>query len=140
MTIVVDASVAAHWYFPSLTTPQSLTILGAVEPRIAPELLLNEMGSVAWKLVRAGEINNDAAIGAFAALRRAIAEFVSAETYVDRAFAIACELDHSVYDCFYLALAERTDGLLATFDKRLLRRVQTTKWRQILHPISQVIL
>jgi len=137
MTIVVDASVAAHWYFPSAATERALTILAADERRIAPELLLNEMGNIAWKLARAGQIDQAAATGAFAALRHAIAEFISAQVYMERAFVIARDLDHSIYDCFYLALAEGNDATLATFDKRLIRRVEATRWRHVLHPIAR---
>ena len=35
------------------------------------------------------------------------------------ALALACHLDHPVYDCVYLALARREAALLVTADKRL---------------------
>jgi predicted nucleic acid-binding protein len=41
---------------------------------------------------------------------------------------IASQLDHPVYDCFYLALAEARDALLVTADRRLLRKLRGTPW------------
>jgi predicted nucleic acid-binding protein len=35
------------------------------------------------------------------------------------ALALACHLDHPVYDCLYLALARREAALLLTADQRL---------------------
>ena len=35
------------------------------------------------------------------------------------ALALACHLDHPVYDCLYLALARREAAVLVTADKRL---------------------
>ena len=43
-----------------------------------------------------------------------------------RAVAIARELDHPVYDCFYLAVSEALDAPLVTADGRLLARVAGT--------------
>ena len=37
------------------------------------------------------------------------------------ALALACHLDHPVYDCLYLALARREAALLLTADQRLLQ-------------------
>ena len=47
-------------------------------------------------------------------------------TLAERALAIAGALDHSVYDCFYLALAEVEAGQLVTADRRLLAKVTGT--------------
>ncbi len=36
-------------------------------------------------------------------------------------------LDHSIYDCLYIALAERTGSRMVTADRRLLDRVADTR-------------
>ena len=46
--------------------------------------------------------------------------------HASRATAIARELDHPVYDCFYLAVSEALDVPLVTADGRLLARVAGT--------------
>jgi predicted nucleic acid-binding protein len=41
-----------------------------------------------------------------------------------RAAAIALELDHLIYDCFYLALSAARTAPLVTDDRRLLAKLQ----------------
>jgi predicted nucleic acid-binding protein len=55
---------------------------------------------------------------------------VSATGLAPRAVAIAGQLDHAVYDCFYLALAEAEQADLVTADMRLVGRVRATSWEQ----------
>jgi predicted nucleic acid-binding protein len=45
--------------------------------------------------------------------------------------AIARDLDHPDYDCFYLALAEQRQATLVTADRRLLNRVRGTQWASV---------
>jgi predicted nucleic acid-binding protein len=40
------------------------------------------------------------------------------------------DLDHAVYDCFYLALSESQDAPLATADRRLILKVESTPFAQ----------
>jgi predicted nucleic acid-binding protein len=44
------------------------------------------------------------------------------EPLLPRAMGLARRLGHPVYDCVYLALAEREDARFVTADQRLLRR------------------
>ena len=53
---------------------------------------------------------------------------VSAAGLAPRAVAIAGQLDHPVYDCLYLALAEAEQAGLVTADLRFLGKVRTTAW------------
>nr|WP_294519284.1 type II toxin-antitoxin system VapC family toxin [uncultured Rhodopila sp.] len=57
-----------------------------------------------------------------------LAALVSLTTLAPRAVTISRELDHPVYDCFYLALAEAREATLVTADARLLRRINRTRW------------
>ncbi len=45
-----------------------------------------------------------------------------------RSLALAADLDHPVYDCLYLALAELREASLVTADQRLLARLAGTPW------------
>jgi predicted nucleic acid-binding protein len=49
----------------------------------------------------------------------------------DRALTIAIELRHPAYNCFYLALAERSASLLVTADDRLMRRCSDTPFEKL---------
>jgi predicted nucleic acid-binding protein len=53
----------------------------------------------------------------------------------DRALAIAIELRHPVYDCFYLALAERNTSPLVTADERLIHRCAGTPFEKLARPL-----
>jgi predicted nucleic acid-binding protein len=55
-----------------------------------------------------------------------------------RASALARELDHPVYDCFYLALAEREDVPLVTGDGRLVGKVARTRWGGLVRRLGPV--
>jgi predicted nucleic acid-binding protein len=53
----------------------------------------------------------------------------------DRALAIAIELRHSAYDCFYLALAEQRTSSLVTADDRLIRRCADTPFEKLVQSL-----
>jgi predicted nucleic acid-binding protein len=55
-----------------------------------------------------------------------------------RAHEIAGILDHPVYDCFYVALAENRSCLLVTADERLLGRLETSMWQQLARPLREL--
>ena len=63
-------------------------------------------------------------------LPRFFDHLVSASRLARRAVAIAGELDHPVYDCLYLALAEAAQAAMVTSDMRLLGKVRATSWEQ----------
>ena len=50
---------------------------------------------------------------------------------LDRAIALANEMNHPVYDCLYLALAERDGTLVVTYDQELLDRARYHKHDQL---------
>jgi predicted nucleic acid-binding protein len=53
---------------------------------------------------------------------------VGGSVLVERGIVIAGELDHAVYECFYLALAEARQIQLVTADARLLAKLRGTAW------------
>jgi predicted nucleic acid-binding protein len=88
---------------------------------LAPELMLTEVANALWKLQRAGSL-----AGLDPQLLLADARDLVDQIEPDRhlqveALALACHLDHPVYDCLYLALARREAADLLTADQRLQR-------------------
>jgi predicted nucleic acid-binding protein len=125
VTLVIDASVAVLW---TLTQPNS-DKAAALQTRgdlVAPSLIVAEIGNAIWKAVRRGDLPAretrtaiDLALGPIAAL-------VPLEELHTRALELSIQIDHAIYDCFYLALAEReraplicADGPLFTKAKKL---------------------
>ena len=135
MTIVADASVALRWLFRLGGSAKAEELLRLNDRVIAPDLVITEITNAAWKFVTFNNVATQAAMAAVREAARAFDELVPARELKDRAFAIAVELRHPAYDCFYLALAERRDALLVTADDRLLRRCADTPYRNLLRPL-----
>lgn len=53
-----------------------------------------------------------------------------------RAVALGLELDISIYDSLYVALAEREDTTVVTWDQRLLRRVAASPYARLVTPLD----
>jgi predicted nucleic acid-binding protein len=94
-----------------------------------------ETASALWKAVRFAGLELATATEAIAAAGAAFDELVSAPTLADRALAIALELRHPVYDCFYLALAQARGSRLVTADDRLLRVCARTRFAKLMRSL-----
>lgn len=129
MTLVVDASIACKWFVPEPDSPAAEGVIRADPSLIAPSLIIAECGNIFWRKWRLGEISESQSKAAVARLPDYFATLVLDVELRDRAIDIALELDHPIYDAFYLALAERTDCALVTADARLRARVGATPWR-----------
>ena len=77
----------------------------------------------------------NSAISAVREVAKAFEELVPMNVLKDRALAIAIELRHPTYDCFYLALAERSTSPLVTADDRLIRRCADTPFEKLVQSL-----
>lgn len=116
MSIVIDASVALKWVFDERGTEAAIALLA--EELIAPALWLAEAANALWRHVRLGETSSAEALARIDELANAPVALISIEPYVRRALQLATQLDHPVYDCLYLALAEHLDTHVITDDRR----------------------
>ena len=129
MTLIVDASVALKWFLPyEPLADHAVSIVRDGMPLIAPDILVAEVCNAAWRLARLGRINQDQVVEIAAILPRFFDALVGAADLAPRAVAIARELDHPVYDCLYVTLAEERRAKLVTADTRLLQKLQQTRW------------
>lgn len=128
MNVVVDAGVAVSWYVSGPGTEKAHALFETNELLIAPDLVMAEIGNSAWKLSRAGRISGDTASTIVYHAESAFSNLVSSAELIDRAFAIGRQLDHPIYDCLYLALAEREEARMVTTDKSFVRKVEGTNW------------
>jgi predicted nucleic acid-binding protein len=117
--VVLDASAAVRVAMePASGFRGTLASAGLV---VAPELIVAEACSALWKYVRAGVLTRaDAAKSAKRALAL-IDRMQPLRELMPDVFALTSQLESSVYDLFYLALALRTGGHLLTADVALLR-------------------
>jgi predicted nucleic acid-binding protein len=133
--ILVDASVSLKWFLdePDAGVAEQLSM---EHPIAAPELVIGEVGNGLWKAVRKQALTAEQARAAIETLRSRFDSLFPLEPLCERALEIALLLDHPVYDCFYLAAAEREERTLITADQRLVRVVSSTPWEAICRPLS----
>lgn len=122
---VVDASVAVKWLINEDKTAAAVRLLDE-GPLIAPELLWTEVANALWKKVQRGDMSAASAVAVLPMLDDFIDERIDAADVGARALELALDLDHPVYDCIYLALAERRGLPLVTADARLQARLAKT--------------
>ena len=127
MTWVVDASIAVKWVIPEVLSDKADRIRDGEDDVLAPDLLLVEVANALWKKTAAEEISAREAEAAFDLVKRSGLDLRPAAPLLPRAMDLARRLSHPVYDCVYLALAEREEAAFVTADQRLLRRLSTRR-------------
>jgi predicted nucleic acid-binding protein len=88
---------------------------------LAPDLLRAEFASALWKKRRRGEVEGEEAAKMLADFALMPIETFPIGSLIPSAFALATAAGHSVYDCLYIALADREDCPLVTADRRFLQ-------------------
>lgn len=129
MSLVVDASVAAKWVLPEPDSDSAEALCRTGELLIAPTLVLAEIGNAVWKRAVKGELTKADAAAAVESAARLFSQLLPMEQLAIRATELSIDLRHPIYDCFYLALAEREAATLVTADTRLLAAAKKTKIR-----------
>ena len=127
MTLVVDANVALKWFVPQTDRLAALNVQSYAGPLIAPSIIFPEVANGLWRHVRSGDISSVRANGAISALEKSFVEIVPDSQLTSPALTIAIALDHSPYDCIYLALAERENAKLVTADQAFFHKLFKTR-------------
>lgn len=138
MTWVVDASVAAKWLFEEELTSNARALLRAERPLVAPDLIFAEVGNVAWKRALKGEMSAQHARVAVRALPQLLSLSVPNAGLLNSALDVALTLEHPVYDCLYLALAEQREAPLVTADTRLMDRLAERGWAGTVVSLTEI--
>jgi predicted nucleic acid-binding protein len=134
--LVLDASVAVKWFIEEPGTAAALALLSQDEALIAPDLLVVEVANAAWRHLMRGDLQHAQLAHVPEAVPRMFAELWPTVWLASRAFEIAAELRHPVYDCFYLALAESEEATLVTADRRLVSRLAGSRWEALCRPLA----
>ena len=124
--MVIDASVAFKWLFPEEGDEEARRWIGRAE-LIAPTLLHAELGNAIWKRLRRGEVEaSGAEIADQLEKVASIVRTVDETPMMPRAVELAVELNHPVYDCVYLAVAEALDEELLTADEKFVKALSAS--------------
>ena len=132
IAFVLDASVAAKWAVPSAKEPLTLESLQLLKRYtageinfIVPDVFWAEVGNVLWKGVRQRRWPQAVAERAARDMKNRNFFTVSSLELLGEALEIALAHDRSIYDCLYVALAEREGCELVTADDRLIKNLQS---------------
>jgi len=115
---VLDASILAQTVVKEEYTELALRLIGRLESIYAPPLILYEIGNALVTLVRRGFITKGDALRKFKSLT-AIPTLNIKEPTLDKAIEIAVELQITLYDASYLALALEIGVPFITADREL---------------------
>jgi predicted nucleic acid-binding protein len=117
MTLIVDASIAAKWFFEEEGSARALK-LREEQDLTAPDFILLEVHHVMWKRLARSETEKAAVKRAQSALRLAMSRLAPSGALAEAAGDISLAYSLAVYDCLYLALAAETGDRLVTADQR----------------------
>jgi predicted nucleic acid-binding protein len=129
--IVVDTSVALQWLLVEPDAEKAEDLI-ARDDLAAPDIILLEAANVLSKKVRLQQIATEQAGEGLRFLRANIPTLLPSDTVVDRAFEISLEISHPVYDCMFLACAERLEARLLTRDAPFSRRADERGYGHLL--------
>ena len=117
--LVVDSSVAAKWLVAEEHSGSAHRVLDQGNELHAPHFFLLEMHNIICKWIRRGDISRGKGSRMRGAVRELPLEIHASGPLVDPAYAIANRTGRSLYDCLYIALAERLGCRVVTADRRL---------------------
>lgn len=137
MTLVIDASVACKWFFEEPLSAEARALAEAGEAFSAPDLIVVECANAAWRRVSAETVPLTQAQAFLATLPKWFVSLVPSSRMYARAFEMACVLDHPVYDCLYLALAEDEESRMVTADRAFVSRVRRSPWNDRIQSLGQ---
>ncbi|WP_370311707.1 type II toxin-antitoxin system VapC family toxin [Sagittula sp.] len=125
-SFVVDTSVAIKWIVDEEGSNKAELLQGA--DMVAPALFRIEASNVLRTLAAKQILPNERAIDLFLFLQTAPVTIIDADELLERrSLDLALALDHPIYDCVYLALAERMDRRLITADRRFIKTLSGTE-------------
>ncbi|HUF76247.1 MAG TPA: type II toxin-antitoxin system VapC family toxin [Longimicrobiales bacterium] len=119
--IIVDASIAFLWFANEPDRWGAAHLLETDSALLAPELMAVEVTNAWWKKLRRREMERPDVEQAVTHLLALGITWTTGTTLLRPAARLAAEIEHPVYDCLYLVLAQAHAGSLATADDRLRR-------------------
>jgi predicted nucleic acid-binding protein len=123
MRCVLDSNVAVKWVLPEPETPKAVRLLNefraGLHELLAPDIFGVEVAHALAKAERRGIIRPPIGAKRLLAVMRNRPDLRPYLPLLPRAYAIASAARHGVYDCLYVALAEREGCELVTADRKL---------------------
>lgn len=128
MKYVLDASVGLKTVLPENDSASAITLiadfLAQVHELIAPDTYLVECAHALTRSERRGIIQPSEAFEKFTMLADAVPKLHSHIPLLTRDIELSSSIRHGVYDCLYVALAEREACNLVTADEKLVKNLR----------------
>jgi len=135
MIIVIDASVAAKWFFQEEHSIAALDLLDNRFELNDPDFFFLEMNSLLCKRTRRRELSITEVLEMDDEIASIPIQSYPSAALREKAFEIALEAKCSIYDCLYLALAESLGVCMVTADEKFFQAIQSGP---LSHRISRV--
>jgi predicted nucleic acid-binding protein len=120
MSVIFDACIVIKWFFDEEMSSEARLLGRSTDNTIAPSLILPEVSNAVWKRLSKSIVSTQEAQEICDTLPELFRELVRIEELQKRASEIMVALVHPIYDCIYLALAEREKLPLISVDQRLI--------------------
>src|SRR5438094_342511 len=128
MRYALDSSVAFKWAVPEVDSDKATRLRddfrNGVHEFIAPDVYFPMLAHALTRAERQGRIPVSSAITLLAYLLTTPPVIYPSDALLLRACDIASQMRVGVYDCFYVALAEREGCQLITADDKLVKNLQ----------------
>jgi predicted nucleic acid-binding protein len=136
MTIVVDASIALKWFIQESEFLEARALMRQANGFAAPDLIVAEVANAFWRKRCLGAVSTAQASEALEELLTEIDLLVPCGDLWRAALGASEELDHAIYDCFHLALAQSLDARMVAADRRLIAKVARSRFARLVTPLT----
>lgn len=138
-TVVCDASVLFKLLVDEPHNDRAKALVASAEVYV-PELCYAELGNAVWAYMRRHRLNHREGEVLLDILSRAPLDVRSIRPHYRRALALASIMNHPLYDCIYLALAETLGLPLVTADRRLIAAVRRAPFSSLqVHALADFV-
>lgn len=118
--LVIDASVAVKWLLAEDRSTEAQRLLDLDVELIAPTSILYEVFHALWDAARTGRLPSNRLSEFIDVVPAPFTALVPMEQLYAAAAGMAQSWRHPIYDCAYIALAQREHADLVTADERML--------------------
>ena len=128
MRYILDSSVAFKWVVPEQHSDKALrlraSVQAGVDELLSPDVFPGELGHAVTRAERQGRITIGEALRLWSEVMMTAQQLVASLPLTHRAIVISSQTRIGVFDCLYVALAERESCELVTADTRLISNLQ----------------
>jgi predicted nucleic acid-binding protein len=128
MKYILDSSVAFKWVVPELHSDKALRLrsdfLASVHELLSPDVFPGEVGHALTRAERQGRITIGEALRLWADVMTSSPRLIASLPFTHQAIAVSSQTRVGVFDCMYVALADREGCSFVTADDRIIKNLQ----------------